>query len=97
MGDREEAAQAYPDLPENKRDFADQWQFPSKVKENLGASSWKVIRTTGTYKSGRPVDQVIFQGVAPEKGGDQDLRVYRRGMTLKSKKTGEPYTLCECP
>lgn len=84
----------YPDVPQRSaKTFEESWAFPNDLKLQLGASSWKVERSTELYKSGRPIDLVTFSGVRPSDGGNADWKVVRKGMTLISKK-GDPYIMC---
>ena len=90
----EAATSAYPN-PLRSKPFEDSWQLPSLIKSQLGASHWSVSRTESFFKSGRPVEEVVFHGVHPSRGGDAANQVKRRGMTLTSKTKGTPYVVAE--
>jgi hypothetical protein len=90
----EAKSSAYPE-PLRSKPFEDSWQMASLMKSQLGASHWSVSRTESFFKSGRPVEEVVFHGVHPSRGGDENNQIKRRGMTLISKTKGTPYVVAE--
>ena len=69
-------------------DFNDMWGFPSDVQKTIPSAKCYVEENTGrTYRSGRPVVDVVFI--------DANRREIcrRSGMRLKSKK-GNDYVVC---
>ena len=68
--------------------FQDTWGFPSEVLKTIPhGKAWSVENTTRTFRTGRPIVEVIFYN------GDRREIARRQGMRLTSK-NGKDYEVC---
>ena len=69
--------------------FEDKWIYPTKVKHDMPlCTHYTVEPSDDKFKSGRPIDKVTFFA-------GNEIIEDRRGMTLISRRTNNPYVVCE--
>lgn len=85
-----EASSAFSDMPDySVTCFSDTWAFPAELAKELGASTWRVDRSTMRYHfSGRPIDLFTFSGG----DGADSWNVVHKGLT--DRHCGKPYLMC---
>ena len=70
--------------------FSDAWQYPSQVERKIPGCEYSETKvTTRKFKSGRDIYRTVFYDVC------NDEIESRTSMKLISKRTNEPYYVCQ--
>ncbi len=74
----------------NQLSFSESWQYPSQAERKIpGCEYSETKKTTRKFKSGRDIYRTIFYDVC------NDELESRTAMQLISKRTNQPYYVCQ--